>query len=237
MLQIQEAIQSILGHSFKDVSLLQLALTHSSCTLRTGDNQRLEFLGDAVLDLIIAETLYAKFPEADEGALDRGRASIVNGKSLAQVASKVALGQYLEVGEAHRQHHPEPSHAMLEDALEALIGAVFLDGGLDAARRSVRQLFDKELDRIQLNSETQNPKGRLQEWAQKYNEGEVPTYQELEAEGPDHDRRYGAAVFLAEKELGRGYGSSKKSAEANAAKVALKKLAESFPDSQERTSK
>ncbi len=217
-------LEPISQHSFRDESLLQLAYTHSSCDRPTGDNQRLEFLGDAVLDLIIAETLFEKFPQADEGALDRCRASIVNGKSLARVAASKGLGKYLEVGDAHRQHHAEPSHAMLEDALEALIGAVYLDGGIESARLTILHLFGYQIDAIELSSGSQNPKGKLQEWSQKHHRGEVPAYNELPAEGPDHDRRYNAAVFLGGKELGRGTGSSKKAAEAKAAKAALKAL-------------
>lgn len=218
-------IDSISLHSFKNESLLQLALTHSSCDLASGENnQRLEFLGDAVLDLIIAETLYEKFPQADEGALDRCRASLVNGKSLARIATNKGLAHHLQVGEAHRQHHAEPSKAMLEDALEALIGAVYLDGGTEAARKTILHLFGFQIDAIELTTGSQNPKGKLQEWSQKHHEGEVPAYEELPAEGPDHDRRYSAAVFLGDKELGRGTGSSKKTAEAEAAKAALRSL-------------
>jgi len=218
------SLESITLHAFADVSLLELALTHSSCGLPTGDNQRLEFLGDAVLDLIIAETLFARFPRADEGALDRCRAGIVNGKSLAHVAASKGLAAYLQVGEAHRQHHAEPSHAMLEDALEALIGAVYLDGGIEAVRQTILHFFGHQIEAIELSKGGQNPKGQLQEWSQKHHDGEVPTYDELPAEGPDHDRHYYAAVSLGGKELGRGSGSSKKAAEADAAKAALKTL-------------
>ncbi|MBL6919527.1 MAG: ribonuclease III [Puniceicoccaceae bacterium] len=217
--------EPITQHDFQDESLLRLALTHSSCDRVSGDNQRLEFLGDAVLDLIIAETLYVKFPEADEGALDRCRASIVNGKSLARLATAKGLGKYLEVGDAHRQHHPVPSKAMLEDALEALIGAVYLDGGIKAARETILHLFDSQIEALVLATGSQNPKGKLQEWSQKHHKGEVPTYGELSAEGADHERSYTATVSLGGKELGRGIGSSKKTAEAKAAKAALENLA------------
>jgi len=216
--------EPITQHRFRDESLLKLALTHSSCDRPDGDNQRLEFLGDAVLDLVIAETLYSRFAQANEGALDRCRASIVNGKSLARAATRLDLGKYLEVSDAHRQHHPEPSKAMLEDALEALIGAVYLDADLEAARKTILHLFGDQINAIELTTGSQNPKGKLQEWSQKHYEGEVPAYRELPAEGPDHDRRYGAAVSLGGKELGRGTGTSKKSAEAQAAQAALKAL-------------
>ena len=215
-------MESTTLHKFKHESLRQLALTHSSCNLASGENnQRLEFLGDAVLDLVIAETLYTKFPQADEGALDRSRASLVNGKSLAQIAANTGLAAHLKVGEAHRQHHAEPSKAMLEDTLEALLGAVYLDGGIEAARKTILHLLGDQIDAIELTTGSQNPKGKLQEWSQKYHAGQVPVYEELPAEGPDHDRRYSAAVFLGGKELGRGTGSSKKAAEAEAAKAAL----------------
>ena len=217
--------EPITQHDFQDESLFKLALTHSSCRRVGGDNQRLEFLGDAVLDLIIAEALYVKFPEADEGALDRCRASIVNGKSLARAATAKGLGKYLEVSDAHRQHHLEPSKAMLEDALEALIGAVYLDGGVKAARETILHLFDSQIEALVLAAGSQNPKGKLQEWSQKHHKGEVPTYAELSAEGADHERSYTATVSLGGKELGRGIGSSKKTAEAKAAKAALENLA------------
>lgn len=220
----EQEIESILGHRFKDPALLQLALTHSSCDRPEGNNQRLEFLGDAVLDLAIADRLYADFPDADEGPLDRGRASLVNGRSLAAIATKIDLARFLDVGEAHRKHHPDPSSAMLEDALEALIGAVFLDGGFESARKAVYQLIEDRLKELELSEGTKNPKGRLQEWSQQAHDGLVPSYRELDAEGPDHDRRYGASVYLGEKELGRGFGSSKKAAEAAAARSALKKI-------------
>lgn len=218
------SIESITPHTFKNTFLLQLALTHSSCEHPDGDNQRLEFLGDAVLDLIIAETLLETFPQADEGALDRSRASIVNGKSLARVAVTKGLGAHLKVGDAHRLHHPDPSKAMLEDALEALIGAVYLDGGIDAARETILHLFREQINAIEPSGGSQNPKGRLQEWSQKHHDGEVPAYEALPAEGPDHDRRYAAVVSLGGQELGCGTGSSKKAAEAAAAKAALKNM-------------
>ncbi|TVP78266.1 MAG: ribonuclease III [Puniceicoccaceae bacterium] len=224
MPQTKPTHDPISQHSFKDSALLKLALTHPSCDRPEGDNQRLEFLGDAVLDLVIAETLYAKFPQADEGALDRARASLVNGQNIAHAATQNQLGQFLEVSDAHRQHHPEPSRAMLEDALEALIGAVYLDGGIDAARRTIRHFFGTQIDGIELSTRSQNPKGQLQEWSQKHRAGEVPVYQELPSDGPDHARTYQAAVFMDGQELGRGSGPTKKSAEAKAAQAALEAL-------------
>ena len=217
-------IESITQHTFQNKALLELALTHSSCERSTGDNQRLEFLGDAVLDLIIAEKLFQNFPQVDEGALDRFRASIVNGKSLARVASMHGLADHIQVSKAHKEHHPEPSYAMLEDALEALIGAVYLDGGINAAQQTIDHLFGEQINTITFNISEQNPKGSLQEWSHKYHNGEVPIYKELPPEGPNHARSYNAAVFLGDQEFGRGSGSSKKMAETEAAAAALKQL-------------
>lgn len=218
------SIEFITMHSFKDEALLEQALTHSSCNSDSGDNQRLEFLGDAVLDLIVAEKLFQEFPNADEGDLDRSRANIVNGKSLARVANAHGLATYLRIGEVHRKHLAQPSNAMLEDALEALIGAVYIDGGILAAKQTVEHLFKKEFNCIKLGHSKYNPKGQLQEWSQKNYEGTVPIYRELPFVGPAHERYYNAAVFIGDEELGRGRGSSKKAAESEAAKEALKRL-------------
>lgn len=220
----QEDLEHTLGYRFNDQYLLERALTHSSCDSAGGNNQRLEFLGDAVLDLIIAAQLFARFPEADEGDLDRGRASLVNGSALATIAEQAGIKNHLIVGAAHLKHHPEPSRAMLEDALEALIGAVFLDGGFEAARKSVETLFCQSLEQIDLDAANKNPKGRLQEWSQKEHQGTIPLYEALDTEGPDHERHYTALVRLNGKELGRGSGRSKKSAEAAAAEAALMKV-------------
>ena len=114
---------------------------------------------------------------------------------------------------------------MLEDALEALIGAIYLDGGINAAREAIMHLFGRQIEAIVLTTGNQNPKGKLQEWSQKNRNGEVPSYADLPAEGADHERTYTAAVSLNGKELGRGQGSSKKAAEANAAQAALDNLA------------
>ena len=214
------------SYTFKDKNLEDLALTHPSYNLETGDNQRLEFLGDAVLDLVIAEELYQKFPESDEGKLDRTRASIVNGDSLAKIARTIGLDQRIQIGESQRQHNPEPTKAMLEDCLEALIGAIHLDGGLDAAKAFIQRTFAAHLTGAQVETDQRNPKSKLQEWTQAQFKGAVPEYALIEAAGPDHQRRYHANVSLAGKELGRGQGTSIKAAESAAAAAALLEIAE-----------
>lgn len=217
-------LQTQIGYTFQNISLLQQAVTHPSCDLPTGNNQRLEFLGDAVLDLVVAEAIYNSYTEIDEGALDRIRASIVNGKSLAAKALELDLGNYLQVSDAHRQHHPEPSHAMLEDALEAIFGAIFLDAGINAAKQFILRLFGDSIASADTSELSKNPKGRLQEWTQLKHDGAIPLYEAISEEGPDHNRRFTAAVTILGQELGRGTSSSKKGAESAAAIVALEKL-------------
>jgi ribonuclease III len=213
-----------IGHQFTHLNLLEQALTHSSCATTGSNNQRLEFLGDAVLDLLIAETIFRTYPELDEGALDHLRAAIVNGKSLAQQAQRIGLSQALRVGEAQQQHHPQPSNAMLEDALEALIGAIYLDDGLEAARQFVLQLFGQTIAQADTEKLNKNPKGQLQEHSQKLYAGAVPKYQLICSTGPDHDRCYTAAVAMNGQQLAQGSGSSKKEAELAAARAALQLL-------------
>lgn len=217
-------LEKKIGYRFSDVNLLELALTHPSCDAEVGDNQRLEFLGDAVLDLVIAEALYQDNPDLHEGALDHMRAGLVNGKALTVHARTLGLDTALQVSDAQRQHHSEPSAAMLEDALEALIGAIYLDGSIDTARSFILRTFGEALQAAPQNSGLGNPKGRLQEWTQLHYEGVVPAYSALPDEGPDHARIYSAAVQIDGKEIGRGQGSSKKTAETAAAAHALQKI-------------
>ncbi|MGB0745161.1 MAG: ribonuclease III [Opitutales bacterium] len=212
---------SIIGYTFSDPALERLAYTHPSCDAEYGNNQRLEFLGDAVLDLVIAEALYRRLPGADEGVMDRARASLVNGRSLAVKARKYNLKEQILVSESQRKHHPEFSDSMLEDAFEALIGAIYLDGGIDAAKSFVLQAFEEELDSIEIETDQRNPKSRLQEWSQKMHNGAVPEYTLLRSEGPDHKKCYSASVSVQGEEIGRGEGTSIKGAEIAAAECAL----------------
>jgi len=220
-------LQERIAYSFQDVSWLLLACTHASQGTGVDDNQRLEFLGDAVLGLVIAEALYTRFPDSDEGALDHMRAGIVNGRSLAGIARNLQLGEALIVSEAHRRHLPEPSDSMLEDGLEALIGAVYQDGGLDAARGFILRHFQALLDAASPDGPQLNPKGRLQEWTQKHHQGATPQYEELERMGPDHDRTYKVQVRIEGHILGQGVSSSIKEAERIAAQNALRALMQS----------
>lgn len=213
-----------IGYSFSDPGLLALALTHKSCESAEGHNERLEFLGDAALDLIITETLYHEYSDQAEGTLDHMRANLVNGKALAEHACSLGIDRFLEVSEAQRQHHPKHSAAMLEDAFEALVGAIYLDGGIAAARSFVLDVFEKAIGAVSETCDCGNPKGRLQEWLQKQYSGATPNYSILSEEGPDHARVFMAVAEFDGNELGRGQGRSKKAAEIAAAKQALKVL-------------
>jgi len=215
---------SPITYNFKDPALETLAYTHPSCDAEHGNNQRLEFLGDAVLDLLIADALYKLLPDKDEGAMDRARASLVNGHTLAAIARELELGKRNHVSESQRKHHPEPTSSMLEDVLEALVGAVYLDGGLELARGFVMGIFANRIESIGTESDQRNPKSRLQEWTQKHRAGSVPHYEMVRAEGPDHKRSYVASVSLDGNEIGQGEGTSIKAAEMAAAEVALKQV-------------
>jgi len=210
------------GYDFRTPALLKQALTHASCGQDEPHNERLEFLGDAVLGLVIAEALYAEHAAVDEGALDQMRAGIVNGEVLAAVARECGLDRALRVSEGHRNHLPEPSDAMLEDALEALVGAIYLDGGHAAAASWVLERFADRLAAAEGERGERNPKGRLQERTQISGAGSVPEYELIEESGPDHAKRYLVRVRLDGRELGRGSASSKKAAESAAAAEALK---------------
>ena len=218
------SLEQQIDYTFNDPKLLQKALKHSSLNLGSESNERLEFLGDSVLGLIIADALYSKFPHAEEGKLDRMRASIVNGHTLAKKAYFLNLDQILEVSGSHRKSHAQPSKSMLEDTLEAVIGAIYLDGGLKAAERSIKLLFSNLLNQDIDIASRGTPKSQLQEWSQKHQDGAVPNYTLHSAKGPDHARRYEVKVLLSGKILGIGEGSSIKDAETAAANAALKKL-------------
>ena len=211
------------------MSLLQLAITHPSASgnqsKASDDNQRMEFLGDAILQAVISEALYRLHPGKDEGHLTKVRAGLVNGASLAAKAAALGLEQHLVLGRGQRTEFERGKESALEDALEALVAALYLDGGLDAARDFVSRIFADELANPDNIAVIENPKGDLQERLQG-GSGDPPTYELLSTSGPAHAREFEVAVLQAGKELGRGIGGSKKEAESQAASAALAKLAE-----------
>jgi ribonuclease III len=220
-------LQHRLGYSFGDENLLRLALTHPSVAHENGlastNNQRLEFLGDSVLGLVLTQELYEKFPEAGEGALTKSRAKLVNASSLSEHGRELGLGAHLILsrGEANTGGRERPS--ALADAFEALLGAIFLDGGFDAAREFILREFNAKFAELEALPGIANPKGELQELLQSRSPN-APEYRLVSASGADHARDFECAVLHDGVELARGRGKSKKIAESEAALAALEKL-------------
>ncbi|MFP4352064.1 MAG: ribonuclease III [Puniceicoccaceae bacterium] len=221
-------IEERIGHSFRDPGLLEQALTHGSALSADSPRrsyQRLEFLGDAVLELVVSERLFRDNPDAEEGAMTVMRSSLVRGPSLSALAREIGLGEHLRLGEAARNSRTHENDAVLEDAVEAVFGAVYLDGGLDAARRTLERLFrDRPFSTDRFVFSEENPKGLLQEELQAGPAGAVVEYEVVREEGPAHRRRFEALVRINGEEAGRGAGPSKKAAETEAARIALERI-------------
>lgn len=226
------ALQSRLAYTFRDESLLRLALTHPSVAHELGTpvqhNQRLEFLGDAVLQLALTRELFEKFPDFNEGPLTKARAKLVNRRTLAVHGRALGLGQHLVVSRGEELHGGRERPSALADAYEALVGAIFLDGGFDVAREFILREFRAGFGQLSVIPILENPKGELQEFLQARS-AEAPQYNVVSATGPDHDRVFECTVHHAGLELARGSGKSKKAAESEAALAALKKLRETQP--------
>lgn len=222
-----DALQARLGHQFRDPALLRLALTHPSISHELGTseehNQRLEYLGDAVLQLVLTRELYDRYPQHDEGPLTKIRAQLVNQVSLAEQGRSLDLGElvFLSRGEQLNGGRGRPS--IIADAYESILGALFLDGGYDVARAFILHSFRDEFTDIESATLADNPKGLLQEILQAVS-SEAPQYQVIAATGPDHNRNFECAVFHKGEEIGRGKGKSKKLAEGEAADMALERL-------------
>ena len=227
MSQTQE-IEKLIGYRFEDSRLLEEALTHPSALsegIATQTNQRLEFLGDAVLELVVSEKLFRENPTAAEGQMTTTRASLVRGPSLADLARQMGLGEHLIMGEIARQHRTHENKAALEDAFEAIFGAIYLDGGLEASRQVFGRLFgERSFDVETFVSTEENPKGALQEETQSDPSGERPVYEIVKIDGPPHERLFESTVSIGGQIYGTGSGPSKKAAETEAARQALEKL-------------
>ena len=221
------ALQTRLGYSFRDESLLRLALTHPSVAHELGapiqHNQRLEFLGDAVLQLALTRELYERFPTYDEGPLTKARAKLVNRRALGEHGRVTNLGAHLILSRGEEIHGGRERSSALADAFEALVGAVFLDGGYDLAREFILREFSRAFGELNHLPVLENPKGELQELLQSTS-SEAPQYQVASTTGPDHDRIFECIVRHGGFELARGTGKSKKAAESEAALAALTKL-------------
>ncbi len=219
-----ETLQSALGYTFRDLELLRLALTHPSVAHEQGPsfltNQRLEFLGDSVLGLVLTTELYEKFPGFSEGPLTKARAQMVNRRTLSQQAKRIDLGAYLILSRGEKANLGRGRTSALGDALEAVIGAIFLDAGYEAAREFVLRSFREVFGELNVIPNLENPKGELQELLQSRSLN-APAYELICAQGPEHDRDFECVVRHEGKELGRGAGKSKKLAQSAAATAAL----------------
>ncbi len=220
-----QALQDRLGYIFRDPALLERALTHSSFLTepeaRGTSNERLEFLGDAVLQLALTEALYSIYPEEPEGVLTGRRAELARGRSLVQLAVELELGPLLRLGASEAASGGRERASTLEDALEALLGAVFLEGGFAIARDLVLRLYGPLPDRLAAPGTPANPKGQLQERVQPLHGNNALRYEVVATAGKDHARSYEVAVFLFDRQLATGRGQSKKTAEEAAALAAL----------------
>ncbi|MBI2869661.1 MAG: ribonuclease III [Chloroflexi bacterium] len=227
-MQDLDNFQTALGVSFKDVSLLQQALAHSSYVnenpgFAAGSNERLEFLGDAVLGLVIAEKLYRDFPEISEGQMTKLRSALVRRDTLAGFARSISLGGLLYLGRGEETSGGREKTVNLAGALEALIAAVFLDRGLETARDFILRLSGSEINRLSCRAEGLDYKSCLQEMIQSRRQV-TPVYRIVEAVGPDHEKIFTVEVLAGSAVLGTGSGRSKKLAEVEAARLALERL-------------
>ena len=217
------SIEDVLGYRFRDAGLADTALTHPSWANEVdggGGNERLEFLGDAVLDLVIASELYAAHPDWAEGELTRARAALVNQRALAEVSRSLGLGRLVKLGRTEQRSAGGDKDRVLANCLEALIGAVFLDGGLAPTTELLRRLFAPAIEAGGAVG-TRDPKTAFQEWAHaEYRT--TPSYETVGDSGVDHDEhRFRVSVRIGSEAWGEGTGRSKRSAEQAAAQAAL----------------
>lgn len=219
-------IESKLQYSFKDSSLLVLAFIHRSYINEhrhvQHHNERLEFLGDSVLGLLVAEYLYKQLPSTPEGELSYLRSRLVEGASCVSFVQKLELGSYLLLGKGERMNDGRGRESILADLFEAIIGAIYLDGGIDAARDFLFDNFRSDIEET-LKAPLSNWKALLQDYCQK-NHQTTPVYQVLEESGPDHGKNFVIAVSISGTEKGRGRGASKKEAQQAAAADAMTRI-------------
>ena len=220
-------LEARLGHTFRNTALCETAMTHTSWLNEAGrpdrsDNERLEFLGDAVLDLVVSDMLMRRFPDRREGDLSRSRAALVSETGLAQVALAMELGRFLLLGKGEERTGGRTRPSILANTLEALIGAIYVDAGFDTVAAVAARLFEGRIQDVDSHARL-DYKSRLQERAQALWQT-APVYEVVAEDGPDHDKRFEVALSLAGKPYGRAIGRSKKEAEQGAAAAALDAL-------------
>jgi ribonuclease-3 len=222
-------LQAALGLQFDDKSILEQAFVHRSYLnenlgFHLQSNERLEFLGDSVIGFVVAEYLFRLFPTLSEGVLTSLRAAVVRAETLANVASRLQLGDYLFLGRGEESSGGRTRTGLLASTYEALVGAVLIDQGFEAARRFITSTLQNELARVVRDSAAKDAKSRLQEITQAKWQL-TPSYRTVGAEGPDHHRVFTVEVIVGERVLGNGTGSTKRAAEQQAAATALEQLA------------
>ena len=226
-----DSLETKLNYKFKNIGLLENALVHSSYANEMKgamhSNERLEFLGDSVLSIIVSEHIYKKYPDMPEGELTRLRASLVCEKSLCAFSRELCIGDYLKLGKGEDKNGGRERDSILADAFEALIAAIYLDGGMDAARKHVTATVLRDLKHHCDEDAFKDYKTNLQEIIQRNPEENV-TYVLISESGPDHDKSFTVEVRLNSNTIGSGVGKSKKQAEQMAAKQALKLMGESI---------
>jgi len=215
-------LEERLGYTFKNKQLIIEALTHKS-NKKPYNNERLEFLGDAVLDLIVGEYLFRKFPKSNEGILSKIRASLVNEKGFTLLARHLDLGSYIYLSLAEENNNGRDKSSLLSNAFESIIGAVYLDDGLEKAKDISIKLLEECHPKITLDALSKDYKTALQELTQS-SYGVTPTYTLIDSSGPDHKKEFVIAIVLNDKTLAKAKGKSKKEAQQLAAKLALKEL-------------
>jgi ribonuclease-3 len=226
MSEIFASLCQSIGYSFKDENLLRQALTHRSAS--DNHNERLEFLGDAVLGLTIAAELFKKFPAAREGQMSRMRSSLVKGETLAEVGVEFKLGEHLILGGGESKNGGKMRNSILEDAIEGMIGAVFLDSDFETTQAMLLKWFASRLKALTLEDEIKDAKSLLQEWTQARGYG-LPHYQVTSTQGAEHSQTFTMQCRIADVDLdSEGTGKSKKASAQSAAEAALKQLGETL---------
>lgn len=220
-----EDIQRVVGYRFNNINLLKMAMTHSSYVNdhklnKINSNERLEFLGDAVLELVSSEFLYDEYPEKPEGELTKLRAGLVSETPLAAVAADIELGKYILLGKGEDNTGGRKRESITSDAVEALLGAIYLDGGIEPAREFVLKFILNDIDNKKMFYDS---KTTLQEIVQKYKLGTL-NYELIREEGPDHQKVYEVNCMIDSKVVGNGTGKTKKAAQQQAAFDAIKKI-------------
>ena len=221
-----DALQKRLGYQFKDQNLIVEALTHKS-SKQPYNNERLEFLGDAVLDLIVGEYLYRKFQDVAEGELSKLRASLVNEKSFEKLARLLNLGEYIYISLAEENNAGREKSSLLSNAFEAIIGALYLEAGLEKARTLAISLLEEAYPKIDMDAIFRDHKTTLQELTQAHF-GVTPEYRLVRSFGPDHKKEFEIAVNIRGKDLAFASGKSKKEAQQKAAMIALEILKKEY---------